>query len=218
MITIYQLQLNICIRFFCWKKQCLNDDLIVGMLDRERNLKRSSISTVEERYQSRFSHEKVTNSNYSLMLRLPTLLYNSPNNEMAKKVSLYHVLDVYLTKLQNCTCYSKQSLCKSKCHACEFCKWKFQPSPLPPPSPFPRLLHPKFFRPLDLGRPISNEPFRPLHMITNQLKENIILGWLLYVIRSFLLVGFRFQYQLISRLAFHWPFSSEANLVPRANL
>ena len=92
------------------------------MLDRERNLKRSSISTVEERYQSRFSHEKVTNSNYSLMLRLPTLLYNSPNNEMAKKVSLYHVLDVYLTKLQNCTCYSKQSLCKSKCHACEFCK------------------------------------------------------------------------------------------------
>ena len=92
------------------------------MLDRERNLKRSSISTVEERYQSRCSHEKVTNSNYSLMLRLPTLLYNSPNNEMAKKVSLYHVLDVYLTKLQNCTSYSKQSLCKSNCHACEFCK------------------------------------------------------------------------------------------------
>ena len=35
-------------------------------------------------------------------------------------------------------------------------------------------------------------------MITNQLKENIILGWLLYIVRSFLQVGFRFQYQLIN--------------------
>ena len=35
-------------------------------------------------------------------------------------------------------------------------------------------------------------------MITNQLKENIIQGCLLYVIRSFLQVGFRFQYQLIN--------------------
>ena len=39
----------------------------------------------------------------------------------------------------------------------------------------------------------TNSP--PLHMITNQLKENTILGWLLYVIRPFLQVGFRFQYQ-----------------------
>ena len=38
----------------------------------------------------------------------------------------------------------------------------------------------------------------PLQMITNQnqLKENIIQGWLLRVIRSFFQVGFRFQYQL----------------------
>ena len=39
----------------------------------------------------------------------------------------------------------------------------------------------------------TNSP--PLHMITNQLKENTILGWLLYVFRPFLQVGFRFQYQ-----------------------
>ena len=43
----------------------------------------------------------------------------------------------------------------------------------------------------------SPQPLRfPLR--TNQLKGNIILGWLLYVIRSFLQVGFRFQYQLIN--------------------
>ena len=37
-----------------------------------------------------------------------------------------------------------------------------------------------------------------LQMITNQLKENIIQGWLLYVIRSFLQVDFCSQYQLIN--------------------
>ena len=37
-------------------------------------------------------------------------------------------------------------------------------------------------------------------MITNQLKWNKILGRLLYVIRSLLQVGFRFQYQLINSL------------------
>ena len=58
-------------------------------------------------------------------------------------------------------------------------------------------LHPKFFHPLDLGRPISNEPPSSLQMTTNQLKENIILGWLSYVIKTFLQVGFRFQHQLI---------------------
>ena len=35
-------------------------------------------------------------------------------------------------------------------------------------------------------------------MITNQLKRNIILGWLLYVFRSFLQVSFRFHCQLIN--------------------
>ena len=42
----------------------------------------------------------------------------------------------------------------------------------------------------------SNEP--PLQVITNQLKENIIQGWLLYIIRFFLQVSFRFLYQLIN--------------------
>ena len=37
-----------------------------------------------------------------------------------------------------------------------------------------------------------------LQMITNQLKLRIIQGLLLYVIRSFFQVGFRFQYQLIN--------------------
>ena len=35
-------------------------------------------------------------------------------------------------------------------------------------------------------------------MIANQLKENKTQGWLLYAIRSFLQVGFRFQSQLIN--------------------
>ena len=50
-------------------------------------------------------------------------------------------------------------------------------------------------------------------MITNQLKENILRGWLLYIIRSFLQVGFHFQYQLINLvwlsfdfLSFNWSF------------
>ena len=44
----------------------------------------------------------------------------------------------------------------------------------------------------------------PLHMIFNQLKEVIIQGLLLHVIRSFLQVGVRFQYQFINlaRLSF----------------
>ena len=63
----------------------------------------------------------------------------------------------------------------------------------PPPHPS-CLPTSKILSPLDLGRPISNKPFQ---MITNQLKVNIIQGWLLYVIRSFLQFGFRFQYQLI---------------------
>ena len=37
----------------------------------------------------------------------------------------------------------------------------------------------------------------PLQIITSQLKENIIQGWLLYAIKSFLQVGYRFQYQFI---------------------
>ena len=37
-----------------------------------------------------------------------------------------------------------------------------------------------------------------LQMLTSQLKENIIQGWILYVIKPFLQVGFRFWYQLIN--------------------
>ena len=47
-------------------------------------------------------------------------------------------------------------------------------------------------------RPISNDPPPFLQMITNQLKENIIQRWLLYVTKSFLQVSFHFQYQLIN--------------------
>ena len=51
-------------------------------------------------------------------------------------------------------------------------------------------------------------------MITNQFKGNIIQRWLSYVIRSFLQVGFRFQYQLINFVwllfdffSFSWSFN-----------
>ena len=55
-----------------------------------------------------------------------------------------------------------------------------------------------------------NSPLTLLQMITNQLKVNVILGWLLYVITSFLQVGFRFQYQLNNLVWFSvdfFPFS-----------
>ena len=74
------------------------------------------------------------------------------------------------------------------------------------PTPLVHLL-PKFFHSLDLGRRISNEP-PPLQIITNQLKDNIIQGWLLYVIRSFLQVGFRFQSQLINLVCLSFDFFS----------
>ena len=38
----------------------------------------------------------------------------------------------------------------------------------------------------------------PLQIITNQLKVNIIKGWLLYVIKSFIQVGFRFHSLILS--------------------
>ena len=45
-----------------------------------------------------------------------------------------------------------------------------------------------FFTPLPLDVQLQMIP--PLQMIINQLKENIIQGWLLYVIRSFLQLAF----------------------------
>ena len=67
--------------------------------------------------------------------------------------------------------------------------------------PLTPLVHPrpKFFSPFNLWRSISKKPSR--QMITNQVKENIIQGWLLFVLRSFFLAGFCFQYQLIN---FDW--------------
>ena len=82
--------------------------------------------------------------------------------------------------------------------------WHVQVSGTPPP-----LIHlrPKFFHSLDLGRLISKES--PLfQIITNQLKKSIIQQWLLYVIRSFFQVGFRFQYQLINLFWFSFDFFS----------
>ena len=64
----------------------------------------------------------------------------------------------------------------------------------------------------------SNESTLLLQIITYQLKENIIQGWLWYVIRPSLRVGFCFQYQLLILPGF--PLTSfdlaESNLVPRA--
>ena len=47
-----------------------------------------------------------------------------------------------------------------------------------------------------------------LQIITNQLKENIIQGWLLYVIRPFLQVDFHFQCQLINLIWLSFDFLS----------
>ena len=64
-----------------------------------------------------------------------------------------------------------------------------------PPTPVVHL-HSKFFHFLTLDVYFqTNLP--SLQMITNQFKENIIQGWLSYVIRFFLQVGFHLQYQLI---------------------
>ena len=63
--------------------------------------------------------------------------------------------------------------------------------------PPPVHLGPKFFHPLILDVQFQmNLP--PLQMMTNQLKENIIQGWLLHFCRSFFQSGFRFRYQLIN--------------------
>ena len=73
----------------------------------------------------------------------------------------------------------------------------------------------QFLRPLHLLCPITSKtlplpwPWTSnfkwislLQMITNQLKENIIQRWLLYVIRLFFQVGFPFQYQLFNLVRF----------------
>ena len=76
-------------------------------------------------------------------------------------------------------------------------------------------LRPKFFHPLDVGRPLLNETPSPLPhahthtTIDNQsIKKNIIQGWLLYVIKSFLQVSFTSQYQLINLIWLFFDFFS----------
>ena len=61
----------------------------------------------------------------------------------------------------------------------------------------PSLVHlrPNFFLTLDVQLQTNQLPFSNDN---NQLKEKIIQGWLLYIIRSFLEVGFRFHSQLIN--------------------
>ena len=76
----------------------------------------------------------------------------------------------------------------------------------PPPTPLVHLGS-KFLLCLDLRRPISSQS-PPLQMITNHSKENVIQGWLLHVIRSFLQVGFRFQCQLIDLIWISFDFFS----------
>ena len=83
---------------------------------------------------------------------------------------------------------------------------------LPPP---PWSLYAQILPTLWPWRPISNElPLPPfpslLQMIINQLKENINQGWLLYVIRFFLQVGFRFKYQLINLVWLSFDFFSSS--------
>ena len=75
------------------------------------------------------------------------------------------------------------------------CPWKlstFQ-DPHPPCPTTSKILPPSWLWTSNFKRTTLH-----LQMITNQLKENIIHGWLSYVIRSFLKVVFCFQYQLFS--------------------
>ena len=70
-----------------------------------------------------------------------------------------------------------------------------------PPSLLPLVhLRAKFFHLLQLGRlQFQTNPPPSLFQNDDQsIKKSIIQGCLLYVMRSFLQVGFRFQYQLIN--------------------
>ena len=64
--------------------------------------------------------------------------------------------------------------------------------------------------PLTLDVEFQTNPFTalPFKMIANQLKENIIHGWLLSVTRSILKTGFCFQYQLINLVWLSFDFFS----------
>ena len=77
------------------------------------------------------------------------------------------------------------------------------------PHPLVHLL-PNSFHPLDLGRPILDEPQRhhPLQMITNQLKENIIQGWCDYYMLSGPFFRLAFVFSMNPLLMSGFPLSS----------
>ena len=100
--------------------------------------------------------------------------------------------NVYLDDLQVLGKNCNISKGRYTCHVHE--NWPIFKTTHPPPLV---QLRPKFFHPLDLGPPVSNESPLSLQIITNQLKENVIQG-LFHVIRSFHQVGFCSQYQLIN--------------------
>ena len=79
-----------------------------------------------------------------------------------------------------------------------------------PPTPHVHICS-KSFHPLDLGRPASNSS--PSLNDNQSIKKNLIQRWLSYVIRSFLKVGFHFQYQLNNLVWFSFTFHlAEASL------
>ena len=87
-------------------------------------------------------------------------------------------------------------------HIC--CPWKLSSFQNPPP---PCPCTSKIFPP-PWPSTSNSKPTPSLQMITSQLKENIFQGWLLYVIKSVLQVGFRFQYQLINLVWLSFDFFS----------
>ena len=101
-----------------------------------------------------------------------------------------------------------------------------------PSSPLVQL-RPKFFHALELDvqfqtppspptPPLPPPPLSPHPHSPNDIKGNIILGWLLNVVRSFLQADFRFQFSTNSLILSGFLFTSfhltEANLFPRAIL
>ena len=55
---------------------------------------------------------------------------------------------------------------------------------------------------------IHTHTHTPRQVITDQLKENVIQWWIIYAVRSFFQIGFRFKYQLINLLWLSFDFFS----------
>ena len=86
-----------------------------------------------------------------------------------------------------------------------WCPWKLSNFQDPPPTLSIYVQDSSTLLTSDIQFQITRPP---LQMITNQLKENVIQGWLIYVIKSFLQVGFHFQYQLINLVWLSFDFFS----------